>query len=63
MQTQGGLLAKEQNQFILEACDKMGSIDPQVLRNGLFKMAYSDHRKLSLILKFLVSIFLEQKTD
>ena len=45
MQTQGGLLTKEQNQFILEACDKMGSIDPQVLRNGLFKMAYSDHRE------------------
>lgn len=51
MQTQGGSLTKEQNQFILEACDKMGNIDPQVLRNGLLKMAYSDHREAFFNLK------------
>lgn len=45
MQTQCNGLSKEQGQFVLDACDKMGDIDPEVLRNGLLKMAYSDYRE------------------
>ncbi|MGN1282084.1 MAG: alpha/beta fold hydrolase [Succinivibrio sp.] len=45
LQTQCNGLSKEQNQFVLQACEKMGDIDPLVLRNGLLKMAYADYRE------------------
>lgn len=45
MQTQSGLLTKEQGCELMEAYDKMGEIDTEVLQNGIYKMSYSDHRE------------------
>ncbi|MGN0915357.1 MAG: alpha/beta fold hydrolase [Succinivibrio sp.] len=45
MQVQSNLLSKEQNEFLMNCFDKMGEIDTEVLKNGLLKMAYADHRE------------------